>query len=282
MGWPLRSLWPVSEALGARPVKQRNLAAVAKRLAHHATKGNVEAELASDEDAGCGCACPDYIGDDVVDRSNQIMTRLRATARRFPSLVRRLGELPVHLTALVGGERVGIIHGDPESLAGWRLALEAMEPGDPRVRRQVGWHGQPTTPAELLDWFDRAGVSVFAGTHTGLPYAQAVDEGRRSRLVINNGAARLSNFAGTTHGVLTGLSSDPEPAPTASTAPPWGRCAATRCRSTSTSNAGRSASWPSGRLTAPATARTSPAPLAAPTCTWTRRLRGGVRLTAGR
>jgi hypothetical protein len=27
-------------------------------LAHHATKGNVEAELASDEDAGCGCAPP--------------------------------------------------------------------------------------------------------------------------------------------------------------------------------------------------------------------------------
>jgi hypothetical protein len=41
-------------------------------LAHHTTKGNVEAELASqgsDEDAGCGCAYPDYIGDDVVDRS---------------------------------------------------------------------------------------------------------------------------------------------------------------------------------------------------------------------
>jgi hypothetical protein len=53
-------------------------------LGYHATRGNVEAELASDEDAGCGCAYPDYIGDDVVDRSNQIMTRLRATARRFP------------------------------------------------------------------------------------------------------------------------------------------------------------------------------------------------------
>ena len=51
-------------------------------LAHHAIRGNVEAELASDEDAGCGCAHPDYVGDDVVDRSNQIMTRLRATAGR--------------------------------------------------------------------------------------------------------------------------------------------------------------------------------------------------------
>jgi len=180
-------------------------------LAHHAIKGNVEAELASDAEAGCGCGYPDYVGDDVVDRSNQIMTRLRATASRFPEQVGRLGALPRYLTAAVAGERVGILHGDPESLAGWRLALEAMEPGDPSVRRQVGWRGQPTTPADLLDWFDRADVGVFASTHTGLPYAQAVADGRRRRLVINNGVAGLPNFAGTTHGVLTRLSSDPEP-----------------------------------------------------------------------
>ena len=71
---------------------------------HHATMGNVEAELASQgsgEDAGCGCAYPDYISDEVVDRSNQIMTRLRATAGRFPELVGRLGELPRYLTVSV-------------------------------------------------------------------------------------------------------------------------------------------------------------------------------------
>jgi len=179
--------------------------------AHHATMGNVEAELASDEDAGCGCAYPDYIGDEVVDRSNQIMTRLRATASRFPSLVRRLDELPRHLTASVGGYRVGILHGDPESLAGWRLALEAMEPGDPLVRRQVGWDGQPTTATDLLDWFARAEVDVFASTHTGLPYAQLVPDGRHPWLVINNGAAGLGNFAGTSYGVITRLSSHPRP-----------------------------------------------------------------------
>ncbi|HEV2894721.1 MAG TPA: hypothetical protein VG411_13270 [Actinomycetota bacterium] len=180
-------------------------------LDRHATKGNVEAELASDEDAGCGCAYPDYIADEVVDRSNQIMTRLRATARRFLDLVGRLGELPLHLTAVVGGQRVGIVHGDPESLAGWRLALEAMEPGDPAVRRQVGWHGQATTVGSLLDWFHRADVSVLASTHTGLPYAQAVPDGPRRRLVINNGAAGLPSFAGTTHGVITRLSSNLRP-----------------------------------------------------------------------
>ena len=180
-------------------------------LAHHATKGNVEAELASDEDAGCGCAYPDYVGDDVVDRSNQIITRLHTTASRFPDLVRRLGELPRYLTASVAGERVGILHGDPESLAGWRLALEAMAPGDPAVRRQVGWRGRPTTPADLLDWFGRADVAVFASTHTGLPYAQVVPDGRRQRLVVNNGTAGLGNFAGTAFGVVTRLSSDPRP-----------------------------------------------------------------------
>jgi hypothetical protein len=182
-------------------------------LAHHATKGNVEAELAADEDAGCGCAYPDYVDDAVVDRSNQIMTRLRATASRFPSLVGRLGELPRHLTANVGSERVGIVHGDPESLAGWRLALEAMEPGDPLVRRQVGWRGRPTTAADVLDWFHRADVRVFACTHTGLPYAQVIPGGGHHRLVVNNGAARLGNFAGTTYGVITRLSASlPVPA----------------------------------------------------------------------
>ncbi|HEV3013165.1 MAG TPA: metallophosphoesterase, partial [Actinomycetota bacterium] len=180
-------------------------------LDRHATKGNVEAELASDEDAGCGCAYPDYIADEVVDRSNQIMTRLRATARRFLDVVGRLGELPLHLTAVVGGQRVGIVHGDPESLAGWRLALEAMEPGDPAVRRQVGWRGQATTAGNLLDWFHRADVSVLASAHTGLPYAQADPDGPRRRLVINNGAAGLPSFAGTTHGVITRLSSNLRP-----------------------------------------------------------------------
>jgi hypothetical protein len=175
-------------------------------LGHRATKGNVEAELAAEDDAaGCGCAYPDYVDDAVVDRSNQIITRLGATAREFPHLVCRLGDLPRHLTASVGGHRIGIVHGDPESLAGWRLALEAMEPGDPAVRRRVGWRGRPTTTADLLDWFGRANVSVFASTHTGLPFAQVIPG---DRLVVNNGSAGLPSFAGATYGVITRLSSD--------------------------------------------------------------------------
>ena len=52
-----------------------------------------------------------------------------------------------------------------------------MAPGDPLVRRQVGWRGQPTTAGDLLDWFGRADASVLASTHTGLPYAQVVTDG---------------------------------------------------------------------------------------------------------
>src|ERR687891_1789364 len=93
-------------------------------LAHHAIRGNVEAELAATgDDAGCGCAYPEYIDDATVARSNAIMARLRETARRYPKLITRLAGLPQHLTVEVDGERVGIVHGDPESLAGWGLGL---------------------------------------------------------------------------------------------------------------------------------------------------------------
>lgn len=180
-------------------------------LSQHAIKGNVEAELAAAQDAGCGCAYPDYVPDVVVERSDKIMSRLREMAERLPDLARRLDALPRYLTVRVGAERVGIVHGDPESLAGWGLALEAMEPGDAAVREQTGWHGQPTTPAQVAEWFRRAEVTVLASTHTGLPYAQDFVVDGRQRLVINNGTAGLGNFAGSTHGVVTRLSSEPQP-----------------------------------------------------------------------
>ena len=82
-----------------------------------------------------------------------------------------------------------------------------MEPGDPEVRSRVGWRGPPTTTADLLEWFGRARVSVFASTHTGLPFAQVISDSGHSRLVINNGSAGLACFADTTYGVLTRLSS---------------------------------------------------------------------------
>jgi len=166
-------------------------------LRHVATQGNVEAELAAEDQlAGCGCAYPDHVDEVVVVRSNDIMARLRSTAVSFPELRRRLGDLPMTLTIEVGGERVAILHGDPESLAGWNLAVESMPP-------------QGTTPVQLVhDYFRRAGVRVFACTHTGLPYAQRFVLDGRAHAVINNGAAGMPNFAATSFGVITRISAD--------------------------------------------------------------------------
>ena len=53
---------------------------------------------------------------------------------------------------------------------------------------------------------------MFACTHTGLPYAQDLtDRDGRRWLVINNGSAGLANFAGTSFGVITCLSTNPPP-----------------------------------------------------------------------
>jgi hypothetical protein len=183
-------------------------------LAHHAIRGNVEAELAAAAgDAGCGCAYPEYIDDATVARSNAIMARLRESARRFPKLIDRLAGLPQHLSVDVGGERVGIVHGDPESLAGWRLALEAMEPRDPILGREIGRPGALTTASIVADWFRRADVRVICSSHTGLPYAQDFLVGRRRHLVINNGTAGLANFRDSTCGVITRLSRHDEAPP---------------------------------------------------------------------
>ncbi len=96
-------------------------------LGHFATRGNVETELAQPgQDAGCGCGYPDWVGDEDVARSNRIMERLRRTAAREPALQARLGALPMYAVALVGGERVAIVHGDADSLAGWGLSQESL------------------------------------------------------------------------------------------------------------------------------------------------------------
>jgi hypothetical protein len=178
----------------------------------YATAGNIELELTGDsEDAGCGCGYPPYIDDQTVERSNAVMATLRETAQRFPMLVDPLRRLPRHLAFDVGDERVAIVHGDPENVAGWRLALEALEPPDYEVRRHVGWVGSPTTALVVADWFRRMQVRVLACTHTGLPYAQDFKIDGQRRLVINNGSAGLPNFRDGQYGVITRLSSQPDP-----------------------------------------------------------------------
>lgn len=174
--------------------------------AHHATLGNVEYALTSDDDTvGCGCDYPGYVPDSVVTNSNLVLDQLRATSP--PTSRDRLAALPRHLTVDVGGRRVGIVHGDPESLAGWRLALEALEPPDHRARAETGFTGTPTPSATVVDWCRRADVDVLCCTHTGLPWMQ--DHGRY--LVANNGCAGLPSLSSTRFGVMTRLSADPRP-----------------------------------------------------------------------
>src|SRR5690242_4066910 len=85
-----------------------------------ALRGNVETELAAPaENAGCGCGYPEWVGDATVAYSNRIIEKLKIAARGHPRAIERLGALPMHLVAKVGGERVAVVHGDGDSLAGW-------------------------------------------------------------------------------------------------------------------------------------------------------------------
>jgi hypothetical protein len=158
-------------------------------LKHPAIRGNVETEIAhEDSGAGCGCAYPLDVSDAEVTRSNLILERLRATASRAPRLRERLAELPMHLTAQVGEARIGIVHGDAASLAGWGFAHDRLD--DPDHRRWVE------------SMFRQAHVHAFASTHTCLPAFRRFDGG----VVANNGASGMPNFAGSRCGLLTRIS----------------------------------------------------------------------------
>ncbi|HUQ29664.1 MAG TPA: metallophosphoesterase [Usitatibacter sp.] len=158
-------------------------------LEHHAIRGNVETELACEESgAGCGCAYPMDVSDAEVSRSNEMLARLRETARSLPEWREKLGALPMHLVAQIGDARVGVVHGDAASLAGWGFAHDRLD--DPSHAR---W---------LDAAFRDARVDVFASTHTCVPALRAFDRG----VVCNNGAAGMPNHAGTRFGLLTRIS----------------------------------------------------------------------------
>ena len=162
-------------------------------LRHHATRGNVETELAfPSPDTGCGCGYPDWVGDAEVERSNRIIERLRATAVASPDGLRALAALPMHLVAEVGGERVAIVHGDADSLAGWAFSQETLG-------TKAGVDGARAA-------FATSKARVFASSHTCLPVLQSVGS---ARVVVNNGAAGMPNFNGTRFGLATRISVRP-------------------------------------------------------------------------
>lgn len=154
-----------------------------------ALRGNIETELAAPiADAGCGCAYPDWVDDGTVERSNEIIERLRAAAGD----ARALAALPMHLVAQVGETRVGIVHGDFASLAGWGFSQEALSTSEGRLSAHAA--------------FDRAQVDVFASSHTCLPVLQRFGE---ARAVVNNGSAGMPNFRGELYGLATRISLHP-------------------------------------------------------------------------
>lgn len=182
-------------------------------LAHAAIQGNVEAELDSDDDVGCGCAYPSYVDQTTVDCSNAIIERLRERAALEKGLVRQIGQLALHSVVEVGGERIGVIHGDPESLAGWGFAVENLHPLDRDLRWRLGCTdvNATTTEAQVHGYFSEAHVRAFACTHTCLPVMQDFSMDGRTHVVVNNGSAGMPNFRGTTAGLITRFSTDPRP-----------------------------------------------------------------------
>jgi hypothetical protein len=162
-------------------------------LRHHALRGNVETEIAAPlEGAGCGCGYPEWVSDATVVHSNRIMQRLRAAAIASGRDLEALARLPMHLVAEVGGERIGIVHGDAESLAGWSFSREVL--------------ATPAGVANAQRQLAQAGVRVFASSHTCLPVLNAFPGGRA---LINNGAAGMPNFRGERYGIATRISTTP-------------------------------------------------------------------------
>ena len=155
-----------------------------------ALRGNVETELAAPvPDAGCGCAYPEWVDDATVERSNRIIERLRAAAGRLPDALGRLAALPMHLAASVGGERIAVVHGDAESLAGWGFSQEVLGTAAGRKAAHRA--------------FVAAKARVFASSHSCLPVLQEFPEGRA---IVNNGAAGMPNFRGSAFGLATRIS----------------------------------------------------------------------------
>lgn len=170
----------------------------ARVLRHTALRGNVETELAGDDDSsGCGCAYPDHVSDAEVERSNLIIKRLRDTARQMPQLRQTLGSLPMHALAQVGAASVGIVHGDASSLAGWNFAHDSL--------------ADPENEDALVQSLRDAQVDIFACSHTCLPALHTMNVDNRKRAIINNGAAGMPNFSGTRFGIISRIATTPAP-----------------------------------------------------------------------
>lgn len=160
-----------------------------KVLQHRFVLGNVEWELANPQPgAGCGCGYPDSVNAGVVERSNRIIEELKQVAGGFSQLCAQWRNQPRYRCLDLNGRRILILHGDPESLAGWGLSLE-------NLRRPAHQH-------QLQRWLDACGADVIASTHTCLPALWRRD----GRCIVNNGSAGMGNFVGDPRGSISRIS----------------------------------------------------------------------------
>lgn len=182
-------------------------------LKHDCILGNVEAELGEPLDvADCGCAYPASVDQGVVERSNQIHSMLKRTAQANPDLLERILAKPLIAryrvegrsnveanapdSAAVSGLDVAVVHGDGDSLSGWRF--------DPDHLQRV----------EESDWrvslFERAQVDVFASSHTCTAafHVQPLPSGQTG-LISNNGAAGMPSIPGSLDGLVTRIAVQP-------------------------------------------------------------------------
>lgn len=158
-------------------------------LRHTVTLGNVELELTDPSaGAGCGCAYPGFVDEGVVKRSNAIMARLQTVALHRPDILGRLSQCPRYLSLIFGHRRLLVLHGDPQSLAGWGLSRESFGAGNER---------------QLTEWFRRCTADVIACTHTCLPLLWSGCVDGRSRIVVNNGSAGMGNLCSDPRGLIT-------------------------------------------------------------------------------
>ena len=193
--------WFNADAASFREINQAALAGVA-------IQGNVEAEVAEPSDAGCGCNYPDYVNAGYVAASNAIMQRLQRTAAEFPELRAQLSALPMTRTIQVGSEHIGIVHGDAEALSGWAFAAERLSPVGKCCSGDAA--AEALTPLATIEQFFReAQVRAFASTHTCLAHARDFEIDGARHVIINNGAAGMANFAGTSFGLVTRISVQP-------------------------------------------------------------------------
>lgn len=166
-------------------------------LQHDCILGNVEAELGEPlDEPDCGCAYPDNVDQGVVDRSNVIHTELKKVAQQQPALLQQLLQKPFFARYCVGDARVAVVHGDADSLAGWRF-----DPAHLSRQDEAPWRA---------GLFEKAQVNVFASSHTCTAafHLEPLPNGQTG-LVSNNGAAGMPSEPGTLNGLLTRVSRTP-------------------------------------------------------------------------